>query len=32
MISRILEAEWRVWPQLLMTAVVIGTAVAFAYA
>lgn len=32
MIARIIEAEWRVWPQLLMTTVVIGIAVALAYA
>ena len=32
MFTRIMEAEWRVWPQLLMTAIVIGTAVAFAFA
>jgi hypothetical protein len=32
MITRILETEWRVWPQMLMTAIVIGTAIVFAYA
>ena len=32
MIARMMEAEWGIWPQLLMTAIVIGTATAFAFA
>lgn len=31
MISKILTADWGRWPPMLMTAVVIGTAVAVAY-